>query len=212
MMPAQLRSLLFLGTLFLETLFLGGWPTALMAYAPMQPRQFMEPPPEAGFMLVASRKLADPRFRETVVLVTRNRHSGPIGIVINRPKDITLDKILPAHKGAEKFKLFAGGPVNPENISYLFRGEGSVAGTLKVSGQVYLSYNMSLLAELLSGARAHTGLRVVHGLAAWAPGQLENEIARGDWHVLPVNDEVIFDRPPADIWPELFRKATSTSY
>ena len=78
-MPLQSRFLLFLGALLL-----GGWPTALMAYAPMQPRQSMEPPPEPGVLLVASRKLADPRFHETVVLVTRNRHSGPIGIVINR--------------------------------------------------------------------------------------------------------------------------------
>lgn len=201
-MPLQSRFLLFLGALLL-----GGWPAMLMAYAPMQPLRPYGPPPGSSFLLVASRKLADPRFHETVVLVTRNRHSGPIGIVINRPEDITLDKILPAYAGAGKFKLFAGGPVNPEHISYLFRGEGGGAGTLKISEHVYLSYNMPLLAELLSGARAHTGLRVVHGLAAWAPGQLENEIARGDWYVLPVNDEAIFDRPAAEIWPELFRKA-----
>lgn len=181
-----------------------------MAYAPMQPRQSMEPPPKPGFLLVASRSLADPRFRETVLLVTRNRHSGPIGIIVNRPGELTLDTLFPSYPAAKNFKLFTGGPVNPKNISYLFRGNENAAGTLKVSGRVYLSYNMALLGELLSGTRTHSGLRVVNGLAAWAPGQLENEIARGDWHVLPVSDEVIFDRPPADIWPELFRKATAT--
>lgn len=209
-MPAQLRILVFLGILLF-----GGWPAMLLAYAPMQPLRPLQPlesPLDSSFLLVASRKLADPRFRETVILVTRISHSGPIGIVVNRPKDITLDKIFPAYPGAGNFRLFAGGPVNPEHVSYLFRGEGGAAGTLKVSEHVYLSYNMPLLAELLSGSRPHNGLRVVNGLAGWAPGQLEKEIARGDWYVLPVNEEIIFDRPPADIWPELFRKATTASY
>jgi putative transcriptional regulator len=209
-MRTPFRLLLILGILLF-----GGWPAMLPAYAPMQPSrpfQLQEAPLDSSFLLVASRKLADPRFRETVVVVTRVRHTGPIGIVINRPGDVTLDKLFPAYPEARKIRLFAGGPVNPQHVSYLFRGEGGAAGTLKISDGVCLSYDTTLLGDLLSGARAHTGLRVANGLAAWAPGQLENEIARGDWYVLPIDDKVIFDSPEDKIWPELFRKATAVTH
>lgn len=199
--------------LFLGTLLFCSWPAALFAYVPVQPLKppQLQPSFTSSFFLVASRKLADPRFRETVVLVTRIGHRGPTGIIVNRPRDITLDKVFPAYPAARDIRLFAGGPVNPGQISYLFRGGEAVAGTLKVSGQVYLAYNRSLLGELLGGTRPHSGLRVVNGLAGWAPGQLEKEIARGDWYTLPVDDEAIFDHPAAEMWIELLHRATTIS-
>lgn len=191
----------------------------LLAYIPAQPLQPLQPPQllllppfTSNFLLVASRKLTDPWFRGTVVLVTHADHSGPIGVIVNRPQDITLDKVFPAYPSARNFRLFVGGPVNPSQISYLFRSEGAVAGTLKISENIYLAYDAFLLGELLSGARAHTGLRVVNGLAGWAPGQLENEIARGDWYILPADEEAIFDRPAEKMWPELLRRATAISH
>jgi len=196
-------------TLFLGALLFGIWPAMLFADAPVQsPRSSSAP----SFLLIASPELGSPWFRESVVLITQSGHQGPIGIVINRPRNITLNEIFPTYPAAKDLKLFAGGPVNINQISYLFRSEEITAGTLKVSRHVYLANGMSLLGELLSGSRAHTGLRVVNGFAGWAPGQLENEIARGDWYVLPTNDEVIFDLPVDKIWPELLRRATTISH
>ncbi len=211
-MFSRFRFLLFLGALLF-----GGWPASLLANVPVQP---LKPPPQlppqkpstSSFLLIASHKLKDTWFRESVVLATQTGHRGPVGIIINRPQDITLDKIFPVYPAARDFRLFAGGPVNPGQISYLFRSNEAVAGALKVSEHTYIANDMTLLRELLSGARAHNGLRVAKRLAGWAPGQLENEIAHGDWYVLPINDTIIFDRPVADIWPELSRQATTISH
>lgn len=203
--------------LLLGVLLFGIWPAMLMAYVPAQPlqppqtAQPLQPPSTTSFLLVASRKLTDPRFREAVVLVTQIGHREPTGIIVNHPQDIMLDRIFPAYPAAKDIRLFTGGPVNPRQVSFLFRGGETVAGTLKVSEHVYLSYSMPLLGELLGGMRLHTGLRVVNGLAGWAPGQLENEIARGNWYVLPIDEEVIFDRPAAGMWPELLHRATAIS-
>ena len=147
--------------------------------------------------------MADPRFSDTVILVTMHGNTGPIGVIVNRPQDITLDKIFPAYPAAKEFSLFYGGPVYPKQISYLVRGADAVEGALAISGNIYLAYDASLLGELLNGKRNYTGLRVMHGLASWAPGQLEYEIIRGDWIVMPLDDAVIFDRPPAEMWREL---------
>ena len=39
--------------------------------------------------------------------------------------------------------------------------------------------------------------------AGWAPGQLAHELARGSWHVLPANEELVFAEDPSDIWRKL---------
>jgi putative transcriptional regulator len=194
-MRTRLRLLLFLGSLFI-----GSWPGMLHAD---QPEQMPHAPSSSSFLLVASQQIADPRFRQTVILVTMHGNTGPIGVIINRPQDITLDKIFPAYPAAKNFNLFNGGPAYPKQISFLVRGADAAEGALTISGNIYLAYDVSLLDELLNGKRHYTGLRVMHGLASWAPGQLEYEIKLGDWFVMPLDEAVIFDRPPAEIWQEL---------
>jgi putative transcriptional regulator len=195
--------LLFL--LCIGTLLFGGWSTMLHAEVPGQLPRVSDTP---AFLLVASQHMADPRFRKTVLLVTRHGKSGPIGVIVNRPENITLDNMLPEYPAAKKFSLFNGGPVFPAQVSYLVRGGDAVKNALTISSNIYLAYDVPILGELLSGKRRYKDLRVMHGLASWAPGQLEYEIKLGDWHTLPIDDAVIFNIPPADMWQELHDRAT----
>jgi len=191
--------------LLLCLLFAGSWPVMLRAD---QTGQMQPGLSSTSFLLVASQQMADPRFRQTVILVTKHGNTGPIGIIINRPQDITLDKVFPDYPAAGKFSLFEGGPVYPKQISYLVRGADAVKGSLVISENISLAYDLPVLGEMLSGKRRYKDLRVVHGMASWAPGQLEQEIKLGDWYAMPLDDAVIFDRPPAEMWQELHRRAT----
>jgi hypothetical protein len=40
-------------------------------------------------------------------------------------------------------------------------------------------------------------------------GQLQNEMQRGDWYVLPADAETIFERDVSRIWPDLVRRASA---
>lgn len=191
----------------LGTIFIGTWSIALPANAATDGAQ-LPPDSTASFMLVASRSLKDQRFSETVILVTRLRHKIPIGVIINLPQKMTLDTIHPQLPESETLKLYAGGPVNPKQISYIFRSEEYVKGALRVSDQLYFSNNIPMLSKLLSGELTHQGLRVVNGYSAWSPEQLENEVKRGDWHIQPIDEEVIFNLAPEKIWPELHHRAS----
>jgi putative transcriptional regulator len=193
--------------LFLGALFLGCCPALLHAEPP---EQIPHEAASTGFLLVASQQMPDPRFSRTVLVVTKHGSTGgSIGIIINRPQDITLDKIFPAYPGAGKLKLFYGGPVFPTQISYLVRGGGAVKGALTISNDVYLAFDRTALDELLSGKRRYKDLRLMYGVASWAPGQLEYEINLGSWYVMPLDEAVIFDSPPAEIWQELYNRANS---
>ena len=190
----------FLALLCLCTLSFNSWPVMLQA-DPLE--QMPSSPAASAFLLVASEQMADPRFRKTVILVTQHGDTGPIGVIVNRPQAITLDKIFPAYPAAKDLSLFYGGPVNPGQVFYLVRGGEAVAGALTISSNIYLAYDMPTLDELLNGKRRYTDLRVMHGVASWAPGQLEYEIKLGAWLVMPVDEAVIFDRSPAGMWQEL---------
>lgn len=167
-----------------------------------------DPDTTPALLLIATPRLAHSGFRETVVLVTRHGRGGAIGLIVNRPLDVPLARLFPSLKPGGKDRLHQGGPVEPGQISYVFRGGDRPPETIVVAEQTYIARSADLLAALLRGARAHTGLRVVAGYAGWAPGQLENEISRGDWLVLPVDGTAVFDLPAASMWTTLLRRAT----
>jgi putative transcriptional regulator len=190
--------------IFFCTLLLSGWPSALNADTLDQTPRAQD---SSAILLVASRQMADPRFRKTVLLVTRHGNTGPIGVIVNRPESVTLDKMFPDHPLAKELNLFNGGPIYPGQVSYLVRGGDAVERSLVISSNIYLAYDLSNLDEMLSGKRHFKDLRVMHGMASWAPGQLEYEIKLGDWDALPIDETVIFDRPAAEMWQELHRRA-----
>lgn len=183
--------------LFIVTLLIGSWPVVLHAGQPeqTQPERIPGGPSSSSFLLVASKQMPDPRFRKAVLLVTRHGKAGPIGVIVNRPQDIKLAEVFPEYPAAKGISLYFGGPVFPKQISYLVRGGEAVAGALTISSDIYLAYDMPALGELLDGKRHHKDLRVMHGLASWAPGQLEYEIKLGGWYVMPFDSGHI--RSPA---------------
>jgi len=50
--------------------------------------------------------------------------------------------------------------------------------------------------------------RAFAGYAGWAPGQLENEIRRGDWLLAPPDPARALDPKPAALWQKLFAIAS----
>ncbi len=192
--------------ILLLPLLAGGWPSLLQANQLVQVPLSIE---SSSFLLVASQQMTDPRFRKAVLVVTNHGNTGPIGVIVNRPQDIKLGTIFPDYPAAKEMDLFYGGPVYIRQITYLVRGPNAVAGALTISSNIYLAYDLQTLDELLSGKRGYKDLRVMHGMASWAPGQLEYEIKLGSWYVLPLDEDIIFDHTPADIWQELYSRATS---
>src|SRR5213080_4822596 len=47
-------------------------------------------PSRAGQLLIASARLRDPNFFKTVVLLVRDEEDGALGVILNRPLEITV--------------------------------------------------------------------------------------------------------------------------
>ncbi len=163
-----------------------------------------------GKFLVASRQITDPRFMETVILLTRYDSLGTVGLVVNRPTEIQLSQVFPEIKVMQKdaHYLYSGGPVGIDQIQILIRSQGELEEARRIFSDVYVSSSRSMLERLVNDLRGKAKFRIYSGYAGWLPEQLEREIARGDWHVVRADAETVFEKAPSDIWPEFIRRTS----
>ena len=164
------------------------------------------PPLARGSLLIAHPQLSDPRFRETVIVITDKNPRGTAGLIINRPSRINAAHALPELKelAAHPGPLFAGGPVGRREVFVLLRSEHPPAPALFAN--IFFGQGLPGLRAGLAAAGPADALRIYAGYAGWSAGQLEGEISRGDWLLAPADGEAIFDRPPQGLWRELIER------
>src|SRR3972149_8517233 len=87
-----------------------------------------------GIFLAAKPELMDPNFIHSVILLVSYGKDGALGLIINRPAGIDLEKVLPDVKEIKNMQhpLFLGGPVNQERLCILFTFDKTLKETQKV--------------------------------------------------------------------------------
>jgi putative transcriptional regulator len=159
---------------------------------------------------VAARSIRDPRFAETVILLLESGGNGAMGLVINRPTGVTLSAVLPEIKGLKRRSdiLYFGGPVSRNRMFLLIRSRSRPGDSVHISGDIYASSSLSELQRLIEDPSPGEKFRAYVGYAGWGAGQLEQEVSRGDWHVLRADSGSILDKRPSEIWPELIKQVS----
>jgi putative transcriptional regulator len=161
----------------------------------------------AGVFLVANHRIIDPRFSQSVILLTQYRPQGAMGVIINRPTEHRLSDLLPEIAALEgrSDRLFFGGPVAVNAIVVLLQSaeEVKLEHTEKVFDDVYFSGSPEAFAYVIGREKEGEAIRGYAGYAGWASGQLEAEIARGDWSILGADAFTVFRKEPSTVWKEL---------
>ena len=161
-----------------------------------------------GMFLIAGRGLGDPNFSRSVVLLLEYDATGALGLIVNRPTAVQLTELLPE---VEELKdrddlVYLGGPVSKNHIVVLMRTAQHPPQAGRVFADTYVSSNMETLKQAVSMSRDGGSFRAFIGYAGWGPGQLDQEVSRGDWHIAPADEAMVFDRASGEIWPELIEK------
>lgn len=156
--------------------------------------------------LIAMPNMVDPNFSRTLTYVCEHNDQGALGLVVNRPIDMTLSALLAqveiAHNEPtlQKVPVHFGGPVQLDRGFVLHQPVGDWQSTLAVNGRIGLTTSKDILVAVGTG-QGPDRLLVTLGYAGWAPGQLENELAQNAWLTVQAQPEVIFDLPSEERLP-----------
>lgn len=156
----------------------------------------------ANHFLIAMPSMLDPVFGGTVIYLCEHNTNGALGVIINKPTDMTLDvlfekidlalEIAPQPMTAKP--VMFGGPVQVERGFVLHSPGGTYSSTMPVSNDIALTTSK----DILEAAAAGTGPRkllVSLGCAGWGAGQLEEEIVRNGWLTVSADPAIVFDLP-----------------
>ncbi|SDT04150.1 putative transcriptional regulator [Nocardioides scoriae] len=163
--------------------------------------------PARGSLLISSATLQDPRFARTLVLVLDSDDSGSLGVVLNRPATTPVGEVLASWSDLTSAPqvLFEGGPVEGNAALAVARLSG--AGVPEAWQP--LSATLGIL-DLDRPPEEYVGLisalRVYAGYAGWGPGQLDDEIDSGSWHLAPAEDHDLFSDDPGGLWRQVLRR------
>jgi len=160
-----------------------------------------------GIFLIATPALRDPNFRQTVVLLCEHGPEGALGVVVNRPTAMLVAEALPQVPvlEAQRHTLFAGGPVQPNQVLILFRVAQEPTETHRVFDGVYLGGDLDALERILTRPVGDESFRAYVGYSGWGPGQLEEEMKTGSWITRPADPTIVFQKDPSRIWPDIVR-------
>ncbi len=161
----------------------------------------------AGALLVADRKLSDPNFAKTVVLVVTYGDHGTVGLVLNRQTEVPVSQLLAGVKAAQDRQdmAFSGGPVEPKSVLALLRANKGPEGAQRITGDVWAVLDQDLLRDSLAAHAGPDKLRFYLGYAGWGPGQLEAEMEAGAWRVIKGASSTVFDAAPESLWDRVVR-------
>ncbi len=158
-----------------------------------------------GQLLIAGPTLGDPNFWRTVVLIVEHNDDGAFGLVLNRPSETTVGEAVPvlADLMDPDTDVLVGGPVQQSGVIVLAEFDDPEDAALIAFEDVGIVGTSSEVISRSTGVRA---ARAFAGHAGWGPGQLEDELERGDWILEPALRADAFTSDPSELWPSVLTR------
>jgi putative transcriptional regulator len=161
----------------------------------------------ANHFLIAMPSMLDPVFGGTVIYMCEHNANGALGVIINKPTDMTMDVLLdridlkleiaPNQIPLSEKTVMFGGPVQVERGFVLHSPLRQFSSMMKVTDEVTLTTSKDVLEDVAAGKGPQRVL-VTLGCAGWSAGQLEDEISRNGWLTVSADPSIVFDVPVAE--------------
>ena len=151
--------------------------------------------------LIAMPNMVDPNFSGSLTYICEHNDRGALGLIVNRPGDITLGALLGQaditlnNDEWKSVPVYKGGPVQTDRGFVLHRPVGSWQSTLAVNDVAGLTTSRDVLLSMVAG-KGPEKMLVAIGYAGWAAGQLEQEIKQNGWLTVEADLDVVFNMPP----------------
>jgi putative transcriptional regulator len=138
-------------------------------------------------------------FGATVIYLCEHNDDGAMGLVINRPSDLSLVELLAqlniqAGKVPIEVPVMDGGPVARDRGFILHSDDERFDASLDLGNGTMLTAAREVLEAIAQGNGPRDYL-VALGYAGWEGGQLEQELKENAWLNCPTSLDVVFKVP-----------------
>lgn len=146
----------------------------------------------------------------TVIYVCEHSDRGALGLVINRPTDLSLNGLLeqvdlPEQDGTQAdTPVHFGGPVQSDRGFVLHKPAGDYSSSIRLGDTLALTTSRDVLQAIATGVGPQQ-IFVTLGYAGWGAGQLEQELAQNAWLSVPAQESIIFEVPAESRYPAAMR-------
>ncbi|MGB6104766.1 MAG: YqgE/AlgH family protein [Pusillimonas sp.] len=142
----------------------------------------------------------------TVIYLCEHTEQGALGLVINRPTDLTvgdllkrIDLDLSLEIGpVQDSPVYFGGPVQTDRGFVLHAPAGGYSSSIQL-GDVALTTSRDVLQDVAQG-KGPAQLLVTLGYAGWGAGQLENEMSQNAWLNVGATNDILFKTPSENLY------------
>jgi putative transcriptional regulator len=140
---------------------------------------------QATDLLIAPPGMPDPRFRDSVLMITHEHHAAAFALCVNRPTQHTLEDVLSNSDldlvNPPPLPVYWGGPVSPHSLWMVHSTDWSTEDTVAISSAWAMTSSASMF-HCLADGDTPKHFRIVMGYCSWAQGQLSAELnGLGPW-------------------------------
>ncbi len=164
----------------------------------------------SNHFLIAMPSLNDPNFQQSVSYICEHNNEGAMGIVINRPLDLTFADLCEqleieiTDTDTVRYPIFDGGPVETERGFILHTPIGDWESTLAITKNIGLTMSQDIIQAIAEGYDSNNTppehFIITLGYAGWSEDQIEDEIAENVWLNVPAAHDILFHTPVEQRW------------
>lgn len=154
--------------------------------------------------LIAMPQMADSIFNRALVYLCDYSERGALGLIVNHPTDLNYQSLFErvdielARESLCERKVYFGGPIQAERGFVLHEPtETSYLSSMSVPGGLAMTTSKDVLEAIAQGSGPNKFLLTL-GHSGWSAGQLEEEITKHHWLVVPAQTDIIFDINPTE--------------
>ncbi len=158
-----------------------------------------------GKLLISEPCINNFFFNKSVILLVNHNDKGSFGLIINKPTNVKLNKIIENFPGFDA-KVYIGGPVSTNNLFILHTLGDKIENSFEIIDGLYWGGNIKTIKNMISNKQINSDeIHFYIGYSVWIEKQLDGEIKKKFWIITDSSLEQIFNDNPTELWNNILK-------
>ena len=158
-----------------------------------------------GQLLISEPSFTESIFYKSVILILHHDINESIGLILNQPSNIKLNKVINGLP-LNKFKLNVGGPVENNTLHFIHTLGQQIPDTKKIEKGIYWGGDFDTVKKLIIEKKISVNdIRFFIGYSGWSKNQLINEINNNNWIIHNDETKICMQNSNEKLWSKLIK-------